>query len=145
MPQWLAPATRFFRDRANKYVALTTGTTEGENQSMPKPILSTDGKPQPRALVVALRRIAKDPKATVKQRLRACELQAIIAGYTRGHNRANSAVPENEDAKPLPGGQSPRNSPNLKRLLLREEEDRKKGLSEARDFSPTRQSNITES
>ena len=39
---------------------------------------------QPRSLIVALRKIAKDPKATVTQRLRACELQAIIAGYIDG-------------------------------------------------------------
>ena len=101
---------------------------------------------QPRSLIVALRKIAKDPNATVKQRLRACELQAIIAGYIGGNNTANAAVPENENAKPLPGGQIPRNDPELERLLrIIEEEDRKMGLSDAGDFSPTRQSDITES
>jgi hypothetical protein len=45
---------------------------------------------QPRSLIVALRKIAKDPKAKVKERLRACELQAIIAGYIPGSNTANT-------------------------------------------------------
>ena len=45
---------------------------------------------QPRALVVGLRRIVKDPKASVRQRLRACELLAIIAGYIEGHSQAEA-------------------------------------------------------
>jgi hypothetical protein len=45
---------------------------------------------QPRALVVGLRRIVKDPKASVRQRLRACELLAIIAGYIEGHSQAKA-------------------------------------------------------
>ena len=53
---------------------------------------------QPRALVVGLRRIVKDPKASVRQRLRACELLAIIAGYIEGPNQ-----PEAETAKGLKG------------------------------------------
>jgi hypothetical protein len=53
---------------------------------------------QPRALVVGLRRIVKDPKASVRQRLRACEILAIIAGYTEGLNQ-----PEAETAKALKG------------------------------------------
>ena len=43
---------------------------------------------QPRALIVGLRRIVKDPKASVRQRLRACELLAIIAGYIEGHSQS---------------------------------------------------------
>ena len=45
---------------------------------------------QPRALVVGLRRIVKDPKASVRQRLRACELLAIIAGYIEGHSQSEA-------------------------------------------------------
>jgi hypothetical protein len=66
---------------------------------MTKPILSTDGKRQPRALVVALRRIAKDPRATVTQRLRACELQAIIAGYIEGRKESESGAPRDGNGK----------------------------------------------
>jgi hypothetical protein len=53
---------------------------------------------QPRALVVGLRRIVKDPKASVRQRLRACELLAIIAGYIEGDSQS-----EGETAKGLRG------------------------------------------
>jgi hypothetical protein len=57
---------------------------------------------QPRALVVGLRRIVKDPKASVRQRLRACELLAIIAGYIEGHSQ-----PEGETVKRLKGAALP--------------------------------------
>ena len=48
---------------------------------MPKPLFNNLGKRQPRALVVGLRRIVKDPEATVAQRLEACKLLAIVGGY----------------------------------------------------------------
>ena len=57
---------------------------------------------QPRALIVGLRRIVKDPKASVRQRLRACELLAIIAGYIEGHSQS-----EAETAKGLKGSAVP--------------------------------------
>ena len=55
---------------------------------------------QPRSLIVALRKIAKDPNATLKQRLRACELQAIIAGYIEGHKESEADVSGNTIRKP---------------------------------------------
>jgi hypothetical protein len=58
---------------------------------------------QPRALIVGLRRIVKDPEASVRQRLRACELLAIIAGYIEARNQ-----PEAETAKGLKGRVPPR-------------------------------------
>jgi hypothetical protein len=54
---------------------------------MPKPLLSAFGKRQPRALVVGLRLVVKDPKATVAQRLEACKLLAIVEGYIPPHPR----------------------------------------------------------
>jgi hypothetical protein len=51
---------------------------------MPKPLLNAFGKRQPRALVVGLRRVVKDPRATVAQRLEACKLLAIVEGYIEG-------------------------------------------------------------
>lgn len=47
--------------------------------------------------MVALRKIAKDPKATVTQRLRACELQAIIAGYIAGQSQSTSTGREDSN------------------------------------------------
>jgi hypothetical protein len=48
---------------------------------MPRPLISPLGKRQPRALVVGLRRVVKDPCATVAERLEACKLLAIVEGY----------------------------------------------------------------
>jgi hypothetical protein len=44
-------------------------------------MISPLGKRQPRSLVVGLRRVVKDPRATVAQRLEACRLLAIVEGY----------------------------------------------------------------
>jgi len=88
---------------------------------------------QPRALIVALRKIAKDPKAKVKERLRACELQAIIAGYIAGNNTGNAAVPENGNDKVAPGRQISANTLRLRQLLDQIEAERQqKGLPDAR-------------
>ena len=57
---------------------------------------------QPRALVVGLRRIVKDPEASVRQRLRACELLAIIAGYIEGRNQAEAEAAKGLKGKALP-------------------------------------------
>src|SRR6266567_9240477 len=54
---------------------------------MPKPILDVCGKRQPRSLVVGLRRVVKDPRATVAQRLEACKLLAIVEGYIPSRSR----------------------------------------------------------
>jgi hypothetical protein len=71
---------------------------------------------QPRALVVGLRCILKDPNASVRQRLRACELLAIIAGYIESHSQSKA-----ETGKGLKGRVPPRtgsggNSNGLSRL-----------------------------
>jgi len=55
-----------------------------EHRPMPRPMISPLGKRQPRALVIGLRRVVKDPKATVAQRLEACKLLAILEGYIEG-------------------------------------------------------------
>ena len=91
---------------------------------MTKPLVGVNGSRQPRALVVALRRIAKDPKATVKQRLRACELQAIIAGYIEGHKESDADVPQHANADVKSGIGSFPTSKRLRDLLdrMRQEE-----------------------
>jgi hypothetical protein len=66
---------------------------------------------QPRALVVALRRIAKDPKATVGQWLRACELLAPIAGFIEVRTASDRRV---EPRAAL----SPARAANLNRLRM---------------------------
>jgi hypothetical protein len=94
---------------------------------------------------VALRRIAKDPNATVKQRLRACELQAIIASYIEGHNTPNATVPENRNAKPVIEIQTSPNDLKLRRLLGPcEAEDRRTGLPDAHGSLPTAQNGVTQ-
>ena len=59
---------------------------------MPRVLLSAFGKRQPRALVVGLRRVVKDPRATVAQRLEACKLLAIVEGYIPSHPRDHIQV-----------------------------------------------------
>jgi hypothetical protein len=72
---------------------------------------------QPRALVVGLRRIVKDPKASVRQRLRACELLAIIAGYIEGHSQPGAETPKGLKSRALPTSVSCGNSNSLSRLV----------------------------
>jgi len=90
---------------------------------------------QPRALVVGLRRIAKDPKATVGQRLRACELLATIAGFIEARTASKEQV-EPTTAR------SPARAANVNRLrmLLGTSRDEKstEGLPDA-PASPLRQ------
>jgi len=50
-------------------------------------MISPLGKKQPRSLVVGLRRVVKDPRCTVAQRLDACKLLAIVEGYIQSHPR----------------------------------------------------------
>ena len=59
---------------------------------MPRALLNSFGKRQPRALVVGLRRIVKDPKATVAQRLEACRILAVIEGYIDGSQKDRNHV-----------------------------------------------------
>jgi hypothetical protein len=82
---------------------------------------------QPRSLIVALRKIAKDPKAKVKERLRACELQAIIAGYIAGHKEGEADVSDEANRKPESGMKSFPTSKGLKDLIerMRQEECQK--------------------
>jgi hypothetical protein len=71
---------------------------------------------QPRALVVGLRRIVKDPKASVRQRLRACELLAIIAGYVEGRSLAEAETGKGLKGRALPPTASRGNSNSLSSL-----------------------------
>ena len=71
---------------------------------------------QPRALVVGLRRIVKDPEATVRQRLRACELLAIIAGYIEGSSQTEAEVGKGLKGRALPPIASRGNSNSLSSL-----------------------------
>jgi hypothetical protein len=71
---------------------------------------------QPRALVVGLRRIVKDPKASVRQRLRACELLAIIAGYIEGPNQPGAERLRGLKGRALPPTASRGNSNTLSSL-----------------------------
>jgi hypothetical protein len=59
---------------------------------MPNPLVSPFGKRQPRALVIGLRRVVKDPKATVTQRLEACKLLAVVEGYIEPRSRDRVAT-----------------------------------------------------
>jgi hypothetical protein len=74
---------------------------------------------QPRALVVGLRRIVKDPKASVRQRLRACELLALIGGYIVGFNSAQADTGKWVKGKLLSSATIPRNSNGLSDLAER--------------------------
>ena len=71
---------------------------------------------QPRALVVGLRRIVKDPEASVRQRLRACELLAIIAGYIDGRNQPEAETGKGLKGRALPPTASCGNSNSLSSL-----------------------------
>jgi hypothetical protein len=71
---------------------------------------------QPRALVVGLRRIVKDPKASVRQRLRACELLAIIAGYIEGHSQPDAETEKRLKSTALRPTTSRSNSDSLSSL-----------------------------
>ncbi len=71
---------------------------------------------QPRALIVGLRRIVKDPKASVRQRLRACELLAIIAGYIEGHSQSEAETAKGLKGSAVPPTASRSNSNSLSSL-----------------------------
>ena len=87
---------------------------------MPRQLLSPFGKRQPRALVLGLRRIIRDPGATVTERLRACELLAIVEGFgdqsqrRTGGTRATSTKAEKT---PQPAVTNPANAIRLRELL----------------------------
>lgn len=87
---------------------------------MPRQLLSPFGKRQPRALVLGLRRIIKDPNATVAERLRACELLAIVEGFRerpenpRGASRAST---NKAATTPQPISTNPANAIRLRQLL----------------------------
>ena len=71
---------------------------------------------QPRALVVGLRRIVKDPKASVRQRLRACEPLAIIAEYIEGRSQAEAEAGKGLRGRALPPTASRGNSKSISSL-----------------------------
>jgi hypothetical protein len=71
---------------------------------------------QPLALVVGLRRIVKDSKASVRLRLRACELLAIIAGYIEGCNSPAAETGKGLKGRALPPTAGRGNSNSLSRL-----------------------------
>jgi hypothetical protein len=87
---------------------------------MPRTLLSPFGKRQPRALVLGLRKIIKDPSASVAERLRACELLATVEGFgekpenTRGAKRATSNKAPNA---PQPIRSNPENVNRMRELL----------------------------
>ena len=88
---------------------------------MPTPIFSPFGKRQPRALVVGLRGVVKHPKATVAQRLRACDLLAIIDGYIEARAQGRTST-KAETANEMKKAHSQRpmssaNSEELRELL----------------------------
>jgi hypothetical protein len=86
------------------------GSTENR---MPKPLFNTLGKRQPRALVVGLRSVIKDPRATVAQRLEACKLLAIVEGYiTPPASQRNPTIAEARNGS----DHSPRNPAMINRL-----------------------------
>jgi hypothetical protein len=84
---------------------------------MPIPLIDRSGKRQPRALVVGLRRVVKDSRATVAQRLKACELLAIIEGYVEGRASERNAVEAERERIPQNVTSRPPTSPaNARRL-----------------------------
>jgi len=116
---------------------LDDGIVAQENRVMPTPIFSPFGKRQPRALVVGLRGVVKDPKATVTQRLRACELLAIIEGYfdARPQERTATKAETANEMKKTPS-QTPRSSAkvgNLRELFesMRSEDEARGYLAQA--------------
>src|SRR5271168_1362509 len=87
---------------------------------MPRSLLSRFGKRQPRALVLGLRRIIKDPQATVAERLRACELLAIIEGFTERPSRTRGCTPISANKaqnSPHPISTNPANAIRMRQLL----------------------------
>jgi hypothetical protein len=92
-------------------------------------MVGVNGSHQPRALVVALRKIAKDPKATVTQRLRACELQAIIAGYIEGHKESDANVPQQTNGNLKSGTRSFPTSKRLRDLIDKMQQEESGGGS----------------
>src|SRR5437773_1283713 len=85
---------------------------------MPRPLQSPFGKRQPRALVIGLRSVVKDPKATVTQRFEACKLLAIVEGYIPSHPRGH-IQPETETMGKAQDVSSrpPMSAKNLNRLI----------------------------
>ena len=87
---------------------------------MPRSLISPFGKRQPRALVLGLRKIIKDPAASVAERLHACELLAIVEGFAekpeqpRAPKRASSHKERNA---PLPIRSNPANANRMRELL----------------------------
>jgi len=83
-------------------------------------MISPFGKRQPRALVLGLRGIIKDAGATVAERLRACELLAIVEGFgarpsrTRGSTRDRTNKTQNP-ARPISA--NPENANRMRELL----------------------------
>jgi hypothetical protein len=93
---------------------------------MPKPLLSAFGKRQPRTLVVGLRRVVKDPRATVAQRLEACKLLAIVEGYIQSHPRERIQEEAETTGKPQSfASRAPMSAKNLNRLRELTEQMRK--------------------
>ena len=80
-------------------------------------MISPLGKRQPRALVIGLRRVVKDPKATVAQRLEACKLLAVLEGYIEGHPRGRAQEEAETTGKPQNvASRAPMSAKNLNRL-----------------------------
>jgi hypothetical protein len=87
---------------------------------VPKPLVSPFGRRQPRALVLGLRKIIKDPSASVAERLRACELLAIVEGFTerpsRTRGRTRGTTNKAQDS-PGPVSSNPANTIRMRQLL----------------------------
>jgi hypothetical protein len=87
---------------------------------MPRQLLSPFGKRQPRALVVGLRRVVKDPKATVAQRLEACRILAIVEGFIEDHGKdrvQSEAKTSRTPQTTTPPPTNPQNAIRLRELL----------------------------
>jgi hypothetical protein len=88
---------------------------------MPRPLQSPFGKRQPRALVIGLRSVVKDPKATVTQRFEACKLLAVIEGYIEGpsqaHARAETEITKELKSTPAHPPITGENTNRLRQLL----------------------------
>jgi hypothetical protein len=107
-------------------VTLDEKFATSESTAMPIPLVSPFGKRQPRALVVGLRRVVKDPRATVAQRLEACKLLALIEGYIQSHARERIQEEAETAGKPQNfASRAPTSAKNLNRLLELAEQMRK--------------------
>ena len=86
-------------------------------------MISPLGKRQPRALVIGLRRVMKDPKATVAQRLEARKQLAILEGYIEGQPRGRAQADTDATAAmsgaSLPSLERCGNARKLRELLAR--------------------------